>query len=124
MILASNINENVQLGSFHKWLIELPEESLHRLRLINMSTRSSRHVILSLTFGIYDCHIRKVNRMITHLLIARLKAERAGRLRLVARINQFMQTVHEAIDLATGVAAVEVARGSPCNRVRQANKAR
>lgn len=107
-------------AAFQQWLTSLPKDSLERLRVINMSTASSRHVILSLTFGLYDAHIRKLNRVITSLLIARLKAERAGKARLVARINNLMEDMHTAIDQATGTPALKRARGSPCNRSLQA----
>ncbi|MBX9685330.1 MAG: hypothetical protein K2X27_01435 [Candidatus Obscuribacterales bacterium] len=111
-------------SAIQEWLLELPEDSLHRLRLINMNTRSSRHVILSLTYGLYDPHIRRLNRMITSLLIARLRAERQGKARLVARINSLMEDMHMAIDQVTGTPINQAARGSPCNRSVQVNLAR
>lgn len=111
-------------SAIHEWLLELPEDSLHRLRLINMNTRSSSHVILSLTYGLYDPHIRRLNRMITSLLIARLRAERQGKARLVARINSLMEDMHMAIDQVTGTPPPKAARGSPCNRSVQVNLAR
>jgi hypothetical protein len=111
-------------AAFQGWLLGLPEDSLQRLRVINMTTNSSRHVILSLTFGLYDPHIGKLNRMITSFLIARLRAERLGKTRLVARINSFMQDMHLAIDQVTGTTQRNTARGSPCNRSVQGNLAR
>lgn len=116
--------ESLPALPFQQWLMSLPEDSQKRLRVINQNTASSKHVILSLTFGLYDGHIRKLNRMITSLLIARLKAERYGNSLLVARINNFMEDMHEAIDQATGTGAVKHARGSPCNRTIQAHLAR
>lgn len=114
-------------AAFHQWLLAIPQDSLARLRVINTSTSSSRHVILSLTFALYDTHIRRLNRIITALLIARLKAERAGKTRLVARINNVMNDMHGAIDQATDQAtasnATKQARGSPCNRSAQRNLA-
>jgi hypothetical protein len=44
-------------SQLHSWLMTLPTESLVRLRNINMSTVSSKHVILSLAYGLYDRHI-------------------------------------------------------------------
>lgn len=110
--------------SVQLWLMSIPQDSLDRLRVINSSTGSSRHIILSLTFGLYDAHIRKLNRMITSLLIARLKAERAGKLRLVARINNFMEEIHTAVDQATGTSAIKRDQRAPCNRSVQTNLAR
>lgn len=103
-------------SQLHGWLMTLPADSLARLRTINMSTVSSKHVILSLAYGIYDRHIGKLNRIITSLLISRLKAERAGRTAVVARINDFMEEMHEAIDMATGTAGLRRKTGHACNR--------
>ncbi len=102
--------------SFRIWLVNLPQDSLERLRIINMSTGSSRHIILSLTFGIYDAHIRKLTRMITSLLLARLAAERTGKFRLVARIDSFMDELHAAVDYATGCVSQKHSQGPSCNR--------
>lgn len=111
-------------AAFYQWLLAIPQDSLARLRVINSSTSSSRHVILSLTFALYDAHIRRLNRTITALLIARLKAERTGKTRLVARINNVMNDMHAAIDEATAIdRAATRTRGSPCNRSTQRNLA-
>jgi hypothetical protein len=108
--------EALQDGPLKTWLMDLPADSLKRLKAINASTGSSRHIILSLTYGIYDSHIRKLNGMITGLLIARLRAERAGNSNLVHRINRFMHNVHEAVDLATGVNSKSIDNGNVCGR--------
>lgn len=119
-----SINNKASHAAFHQWLLGMPQESIERLRAINLSTGSSRHVILALTYGIYDVHIRKINRMITSLLIARLKAERAGKCRLIARINDFMENMHSAIDFATGTSHEKLAGATPCNRSNRAQLAR
>ncbi len=99
-----------------KWLLTLPEDSLKRLRKINSSAGSSKHVVLTIAFGLYDRHIRKLNKMITTLLLARMKAERNGNRELVARINAFMDQMHQAIDEVTGIRASQKQDGQPCNR--------
>lgn len=71
-------------------------------------------------YALSDTHIRKLNRIITALLIARLKAERTGKVTLVSRINNVMDDLHAAIDLVTG-SSVKRSRGSPCNRIVQGN---
>jgi hypothetical protein len=111
--------------NFQNWLLDLPEESRNRLRAINMSAGSAEHIILALAFGIYDRHIRKVNQMITSLLVARLRAERAGKVLMVNRINSFMEEMHAAIDQTTGGSVPTSIRagGSPCNRPVQAKLA-
>lgn len=100
------------------WLIGLPADSIVRLRQINQSASSSKHIILTLAYGLYDANIRKLNRMITGLLIARLKAERAGKEQTIERINQYMEGIHEAIDFATDTDPLHRANksGGPCNR--------
>jgi hypothetical protein len=88
---------------FRTWLAGLPEDSISRLRLINRSTSSSHHVLLAIAFGFYDRHIFKLNRIITTMLVSRMKAEKAGKVRLVERINNFLDEIHKAVDLATNV---------------------
>jgi hypothetical protein len=103
-------------SAFGKWLVTLPDESIDRLRTINTSTGSSRHIILTLAFGVYDKHIGKLNRIITSLLIARLRAERAGKTSLVERINDFMHDIHHEVDVLTGTAANVRNRENVCGR--------
>jgi hypothetical protein len=115
----------IRQSGLHGWLAGLPADSIDRLRSINLSTGSAKHVILALTFGLYDRNICRLNKMITGMLIARLRAERAGKVKLVARINCFMEEMHESIDRATGVGASARRSGNPCNRPgRTANFAR
>ncbi len=110
--------ENTSKDALQQWLMRWPEDSLKRLKDINTSTDSSRHVILSLTYGLYDPQIRKLNRVITSLLVARLKSQRAGNAGLVAQINNLMENMHLAVDLATGTNSRRDSHSSPCNRPR------
>lgn len=98
------------------WLNTLPDDSLRRLKTINSSAGSSTHVVLAIAFGLYDKNIRKINRMITTLLLARMKAQRNGNTQLLLRINAFMEQMHLAIDQATGIKASLNTDGPPCNR--------
>ncbi|MBX9722400.1 MAG: hypothetical protein K2X81_13455 [Candidatus Obscuribacterales bacterium] len=101
----------------------MPEESIKRLRAINKSTSSARHVILTLTYGLYDPNIGQLNRMIVALLLRRMKAERAGESALVARINDFMKLMHEAIDNVTNVVREHPdSSAEVCNRLVRGNK--
>ncbi len=115
----------IRQSGLQSWLAAMPADSIDRLRTINLSTGSAKHVILALAFGLYDRNISRLNKMITGMLIARLRAERAGKVKLVARINEFMEEMHESIDNATGIAAGARRSGTPCNRPgRTANFAR
>lgn len=100
--------------SLYKWLKNLPPDSIARLRQINLSASSSRHIILTLAYGVYDRHIRKLNGIITGLLLARLKAERSGRDATISRINKVMEDIHLAIDQVTDTAHPK--NGGACNR--------
>lgn len=104
----------------HSWFSSFPQESIERLRAINASTASSKHVILALGFGLFDMRIRKLNCMIVALLVSRLKAERSGNSHLVGRINKFMEEVHAGIDAATGFDGAGRKNASPCNRPARA----
>ncbi len=100
-------------GGINRWLNSFPPDSIRRLHQINASSGSARHVILALAFGSFDKHIRDVNRLITGLLVARLKASRQGDLEKVSRINLIMEELHNQIDRLTGVVHHRV---TPCNR--------
>lgn len=100
------------------WLATIPPESVSRLRAINTSTDSARHIILSLAYGLTDAHIGKLNRIITALLISRLKAERAGKEHTVARINKFMEEMHHAIDAVCGMSGKTHSNAEVCGRAR------
>ncbi|MBX9686105.1 MAG: hypothetical protein K2X27_05355 [Candidatus Obscuribacterales bacterium] len=95
----------------------MPPDSLERLRVINQNTGSAKHVILTLTFGLFDPYIRRLNKMITGLLLRRLRAERAGDQEKIEKINDYMKKMHDAIDEVTGVkTAINGSRNS-CNRI-------
>ncbi|HEY9757361.1 MAG TPA: hypothetical protein V6C97_19485 [Oculatellaceae cyanobacterium] len=97
-----------------QWLTQWPKESVERLRVINNSHGSSTHILLALAFGAYDRHIRKLNGLITGLLLARMRSERAGRSESVARLNALMEELHIAIDAVTGTQSNR--SKTPCNR--------
>lgn len=109
------------LLNLHTFIVNLPPESIDRLRTINTSTGSSKHIIVALAFGLYDGNIRKLNQMITGLLLSRMKAEKAGKFRLVNRINIFLETMHEAIDLATGTGTIRAKDGIACKSAKLAS---
>lgn len=106
----------------YAWLAAMGPESTERLRIINANSNSSKHVIIALTFGLYDANIRRLNRIITHLLVARLKAERRGDAKHVARINELMEEMHVAIDRVTGVDRAKNQEGGVCNRPRRSGR--
>jgi len=106
------------LLNLHSFIMNLPPDSIDRLRTINTSTGGPKHIILALTYGIYDRNIRKLNDMITGLLLSRMKAEKAGKVRLVNRINTFLETMHEAIDLATGTGHLRSKDGVSCKTAK------
>jgi hypothetical protein len=95
--------ESVNAKGFRSWLFALPEDSIRRLAVVNRSTTSSHHVLLAIAYGFYDRNIFKLNRTITTMLVSRMKAQRAGKTRLVERINCFLEEIHVAVDLVTGV---------------------
>ena len=101
----------------HDWLLSMPDESIRRLRTINENTGSARHVILTLAFSIVDGNIRSLSRMITGLLISRMKAERADDQATIERINEYMKGMHESIDAVTGVHRALNGSRHACNRI-------
>lgn len=109
---------------FRRWLQNLPLQTIARLRAINLSTAGSHHVIMALTYGIYDENIRTINRTITTLLLARMKAERAAKHSLIARINDFMNEMHESIDEVTGTRRETAPTETACNRPMKPKLAR
>lgn len=111
-----NIDGNKQLLS---WLQSMPSESLNKLRMINESTGSARHVILTLAFAICDSNIRSLSRMITGLLVKRMQAERAGSMLQVEKIDQYMRHMHESIDFVTGVSVATNGSRHSCNRAKR-----
>lgn len=103
-------------GGLYAWLRAMPFESLHRLRVINSNTASSRHIIQALAFGLIDSNIRRLNRMITHLLLTRMRAERDGKTQTITRINELMEDMHAVIDRVTGIERAHCENKSVCNR--------
>lgn len=112
----SQIASQMSGTNLRRWMQSLPPESIARLRTINLSTSGSSHVILAVAYGIVDRNIRAVNRMITALLLARLRAERAGETKLVERINRFMDEMHESVNQATNSRPAQQTRERSCGR--------
>lgn len=113
--VQAGLRSNYRLDA---WLATVPAESVVRLKAINASTDSARHIILSLAYGLTDAHIGKLNRIITALLISRLKAERAGKVHTVERINDFMDEMHQAIDAVCGMSGQRKGNAHVCGRAR------
>lgn len=114
----SEYNLNTK-SNLTEWLEKMPIESLERLRRINESTGSAKHVVLTIAFSIYDSNIRSIGRMITGLLIKRMQAERIGASIQVERINDYMLQMHESIDDVTGVRRALNGPRHACNRARR-----
>lgn len=113
--------QKVQTGKLQEWLNAMPSESIDRLRTINAHSATSKHIIIALAVGIYDPRIRRLNSMITHLLLSRMKAERQGRKGVVMRINGLMEEMHVIVDRVTGIQRAESKTGQPCNRPARKN---
>ncbi len=111
----SEYNLNTR-SSLTEWLEKMPVESLERLRRINESTGSAKHVVLTIAFSLYDSNIRSIGRMITGLLIKRMQAEQVGSAIQVERINEYMLQMHESIDEVTGVHRALNGPRHACNR--------
>lgn len=90
---------------FTNWLEAFPPQSILRLKAINASTSSSRHIILALAYGLTDLRIAKLNGLITGLLLRRMQAQRQGDTRRVERIEKVLHALHKAIDKVTGFEA-------------------
>jgi hypothetical protein len=97
-----------------EWLAGWPPESVERLRIINRSHGSSRHILLSLGYGVYDKNIRKMNQVITGLLLARMRAHRSNQVRNIERLNALMEDIHVAVDVVTDTQTGR--HSTPCNR--------
>lgn len=100
------------------WITAWPTVSIERLGHVNHAATSASHVILALSYGLSDRHIRRLNKMIVGLLLSRMKAQRRGDVRLAERIESKLQDVHEAIDRATGTPSGRQSAGNACARVR------
>lgn len=103
-------------GGVRAWIESMPPESTRRLAIINNSTNSARHIVIALSYGLYDRHIRKLNQIITSLLVLRMKAERENKTRTVERLNKFMDEIHLAIDIATDTNRDRTQNGEACRR--------
>lgn len=90
---------------FTDWLAEFPSQSILRLKAINTSTSSSRHIILALAYGLTDLRIAKLNGLITGLMLRRMQAQRRADTRRVERIEKVLHALHKAIDKVTGFEA-------------------
>lgn len=107
---------NLTSNELYSWILSWPSESISRLKTINESTGSAKHVVLTVAYSVYDRKICQIGQMITSLLLARMRAERSGQEQQVARINKFMLSVHESIDKATGVSRTYESE-TACNRI-------
>jgi len=92
-------------GSRHifDWLSSFSPLSIERLTRINRSATSSRHIILTLSYGLIDPSIEALNRTITHLMLLRMRAEKAGDQRRSKKLDAKLHHIHEAIDTITDV---------------------
>ncbi|MBI1270688.1 hypothetical protein GC174_09665 [bacterium] len=104
-------------NSFYSWLSGFPDLSRQRLKRINLAATSSAHIVLALSYGIFDPHIRALNRVITNFLLIRMKCERAGDNLRTARLETKLHELHEAIDFFTGVERIKDPEGRLCKRV-------
>lgn len=84
------------------WIQQFPDESIEKLRHINTSATSSKHVLLALAYGFCDVHIRRVNRVIISLMLRRMQAQRVGDSEIVQQLQSRLTDLHVAIDRATG----------------------
>jgi hypothetical protein len=108
------MNTTTHEQSLLRWLSAFPPDSRERLLKVNMAATTAAHVILALTYGMYDPHIRKLNQVIIKLQVGRLRAERKGNVAEYDRIQCKLEELHVAIDAVTGVQM----RAQPaCNRV-------
>jgi hypothetical protein len=89
------------MTSLEGWLKGRPAATIERLKKINHAATSSAHIILALSYGLTDTHIRAINRMIVGLLLARHKAQRNGNKVREERIEAKLQDLHDAINLVT-----------------------
>ena len=115
----ASVKLEMPAAGLHAWLLAMPPASLQRLRVINSNTASSKHIIQALAFGLIDGNIRRLNRMITHLLLTRMRAERQGKTQTIARINGLMEDMHEIIDCVTGIERTSCKSEGVCNRPKK-----
>ncbi|MDP3509658.1 MAG: hypothetical protein Q8T09_16930 [Candidatus Melainabacteria bacterium] len=104
-----------------RWLESRPAASIGRLKKINQAATSSAHIILALSYGLSDPHIRAINRMIVGLLLSRHKAQRSGNKLVEERTEAKLQDLHEAINRITGTTQANshdpgIDAGNACKR--------
>lgn len=111
-------------NGFTSWLAGFPKPSILRLRAINTSTSSSRHIILALAYGLTDLRIAKLNGLITSLMLRRMQAERRGDNKRIERIEKVLHSLHIAIDTVTGFEASKIhGDGQVCRARTKSRKA-
>jgi hypothetical protein len=111
-------------AGFTAWLEGFPNSSILRLKAINTSTSSSRHIILALAYGLTDLRIAKLNGLITGLMLRRMQAERRGDSVRIERIEKVLHSLHLAIDKVTGFEASRVhGDGQVCRAVTKSKRA-
>ncbi len=116
-------SRTAELG-FTNWLEGFPGSSILRLRAINMSTSSSRHIILALAYGLTDLRIAKLNGLITGLLLRKMQAERRADTKRIERIEKVLYSLHKAIDKVTGFEASKIhGDGQICRARTKSQKA-
>lgn len=113
-----------QARQFHNWLLGFPAVSRDRLTEINHAATSARHIILTLTYSLIDPNIRHLSRVITNVLLLRLKHERAGRKLMCERLERQLKDLHTAIDLVTGVERLSHDSHEVCRSVSKARTAK
>lgn len=105
-----------------RWMAAFPPESRERLRRINLAATSSNHVVLAVTYGLFDPCIRSLNRMITSLLLLRMRLERRGDRCRVERVERKLSELHTAINLITGIKREPGSHHEACRRPRGNNR--
>ena len=90
------------MSALNKWFQSRPAATIERLKKINHAATSSSHIILALSYGVTDPHIRATNKMIVALLLGRHKAQKRGDSDSEARFEAKLQDIHDAINLVTG----------------------
>ena len=97
---ALAITDHAHFGVL-RWLENVNGVTIERLRKINSAADSPMHIVLTLTFGVYDKHINRINRTIASLMLSRMTAQRKGQLDRVRRINSVLEQIHDIVDRKT-----------------------
>jgi hypothetical protein len=109
------------MSALSLWFHSRPPATIERLKKINHAATSSAHIILALTYGLTDPHVRSTNKMIVALLLARHKAQKRGDIASEKRFEARLQDIHDAINQVTGTPAhtseaAHEAAGNACKR--------